>query len=395
MVLPQGLARLGARVFTRLPEPMAARLLPARIRYRPDDLPVATAQGTPVRLLIAPVNFAGQAWEWARAAERGINSVSAVTMAYSAGTGYGFSVDTTVPASAYVLSRSWHRRQREAILEGFSHVLIEAERNPFGAVYEETLDEQVRQLEAAGIRVAFLCHGTDLRVPSQHAARHTDSPFADPTDPATQALERDALRNREAVARLGLPVFVSTPDMLLDVPGATWLPVVVDADRWEWTGGVLDRDRPVVVHAPSSGPIKGSDLIDPVMARLDAEGLVTYRRLTGVPAAEMPAAYRDADIILDQFRLGDYGVAACEGMLAGRVVIGNVTDAARDFVRESTALELPIVQATATELREVVLSVLDDRERFRAVAADGRLFARAVHDGRASADALRGFLTST
>ncbi len=34
------------------------------------------------------------------------------------------------------------------------------------------------------------------------------------------------------IADSGLPIFVSTPDLLPYVPEATWLPVVVDVDRW-------------------------------------------------------------------------------------------------------------------------------------------------------------------
>ena len=84
------------------------------------------------------------------------------------------------------------------------------------------------------------------------------------------------------------PVFVSTPDLLLDVPGGIWLPVVVDIDRPQGDPP-LSRDRlPLVLHAPSKAVTKGTDLIEPVVEDLVERGLVEYRRLSGLAPEQMP-----------------------------------------------------------------------------------------------------------
>jgi glycosyltransferase involved in cell wall biosynthesis len=108
----------------------------------------------------------------------------------------------------------------------------------------------------------------------------------------------------------------------------------------------------------------------------------------------MPGIYRDADVVLDQFRLGSYGVAACEAMAAGRVVVGNVTDAVRRRVRETTGSDLPVVQAEPDEIADVVLRLIDERDWGRARAAEGVAFVERVHSGPLAAEALRGFLES-
>jgi glycosyltransferase involved in cell wall biosynthesis len=120
--------------------------------------------------------------------------------------------------------------------------------------------------------------------------------------------------------------------------------------------------------------------------------LIEYRRVEGVPSQEMPALYRNADIVLDQFRLGDYGVAACEAMAAGRLVIGHVSDEVRDRVRRSTGLELPIVESRFSSVGEVIEDVLSDRESWTSRAERGPEFVRAVHDGARSARVLAPFL---
>ncbi len=389
--MPGGLSAWAARIYGVLPEGAVSRLLPRSLRYEPAAVPVAHAEGTaPVRLLVAPVNFAGQGEAWARAVERASPDVTAVSMAYhQPGAGFGFPVGVEVPASAYTLSRAWHRRQQAAIESDFTHVLVETGRPPAGAPYRESVARQLTALRRAGVALGYLAHGTDVRVPSIHAADNPDSPFRTGDH---SALEHQARSNLDLIARLGLPSFVSTPDLLDFLPDATWLPVVVTPSSWATNAPVLMRDRPVVVHAPSSGPMKGSDVVDPVMTTLHERGIIEYRRLTGIPARQMPEVYRHADIVLEQFRIGGYGVAACEAMAAGRIVVGHVTPRVRDHVAAAAGMPLPIVQSSASELREVVLRILAERERFAEAATDGPAFVERLHDGAASAEALRRFL---
>jgi hypothetical protein len=91
--------------------------------------------------------------------------------------------------------------------------------------------------------------------------------------------------------------------------------------------------------------------------------------------------------------MGIYGVAACEAMAAGRVVVSFVGDTVRARARKATGRELPIVEATPGTLVEVVEKLLDDRDAARDFAAAGPSYVWANHDGRRSALALAPFLT--
>jgi len=368
------------------------RILPRKYRFDPALLTVTVPPTTPIRLFIAPVNWAGQGAQWARAAERNIAGVGAATMSYRVGNEFGHRVDLSIPVTGYVLSGRWQRRQLDAVRNGFTHVIVEAERHLFGRVYDQTVESQVRELVESGVRVAFLCHGSDIRLPSRHAAQHEFSPFRSALGPVTATLEAQAVANKKLLDIMRLPVFVSTLGLLDDVPGAAWLPVVIDPDAWVADSRPLERSRPIVAHAPSKAAMKGSDLIDPIMRRLHTEGLVEYVRIEGVPSDEMPSVYTRADVVLDQFRLGDYGVAACEALAAGRVVVGHVAESVRDRVRAHTGLELPLVEATADSLERVLREMCEDRGRFQTVAASGLDYVRAIHDGRRSAESLRPFL---
>ncbi|MET0302434.1 MAG: glycosyltransferase [Microbacteriaceae bacterium] len=391
-------SQLVGRALLALPAALRGALLPGRPRLGAADVPAPTpAPPGEVRLYVAPANSAGQGHLWARAAARELDGVGAASMSIRRGAGYEFPADTIVDSRVVTWSTAWQRAQRRAVETGFTHVLAESQRRLFGGPYSPDPLEEISALRAAGLGVALLCHGSDVRLPSRHAAAERDSPFQPGVLAATPELERQAARAHRIIAEAGVPVFVSTLGTLADVPHATWLPVVVDVDRWgaaaETAPPPLAADRlPVVVHAPSSSAMKGSDLVDPDLEALDAEGVATYRRLRDVPAAEMPAAFAGADIVLDQFRLGDYGVAAVEAMAAGRVVVAHVNDDVRRGIRERTGLELPIVEARGAEAAAAVRELVADPARAAAVGEAGAEFARAVHDGRRSAAALAGFL---
>jgi len=96
------------------------------------------------------------------------------------------------------------------------------------------------------------------------------------------------------------PMLVSTPDLLDYLPGAVWLPGVVGSASFVPTPPALTGSRPVVAHVPSSSWLKGSEWIDPVLQRMDREGLLTYRRVQNLPPIMVPALLREVDVVVDQ-----------------------------------------------------------------------------------------------
>lgn len=338
------------------------------------------------RVLISPVNFSGQATAWARALERELPDTSARSAAIDVPGGFSFAADLVVPVSTFHNDPDWQRRQFEAASRA-THVLIEAEEPPFGRMLGRSVGAQAALLRAAGVNVAFMAHGTDVRLPSRHVRTNPWSHYADP-DIYVPRLETLAARNIALLERFGSPVFVSTPDLLLDLPGAAWSPVVIDPLRWNAEREVRHRGPLRVAHAPSVDAVKGTEAVLPVLDRLSAEGLITAELVRGVPSAEMPEVFARADVVIDQLRIGSYGVAACEAMAAGAVVVGHVSERVRELVLEHTGLDLPIVEANPETL-EAVLRSLAMEPNLADARADGQAFVREVHDGRRSAAIMR------
>lgn len=391
-VVPPG-ARDGLRaVRRRMPASLVRRVdvLTGAVPAAPTREELAQAARRPgpptqdTRVWIAPANFAGQGWRWARAIDAHLPGVGARSMAVTGP--IAFPADQLVAPAAY-RDLGWQQEQ-EAYLRWYTHVLVEAERPVLGTLYGRTADAERARLLDLGLGLGYLSHGSDLRVPSRHVERFEHSPFRDASDPTTVRLQRNAERNAAFLAEVDAPVFVSTPDLLDDCPRAVWCPTVVDVGAWASEVPVMERPVPRVVHIPSNGPLKGSEHADRVLRPLAEAGHIDYRRLSGVTAERILAEYREADIVLDQLVMGLYGVAALEGLAAGRVVLGFLGDRVRERVHAATGRAAPILEVTPETLHDVVTALLDDRDGAREAASAGPGFVRAVHDGTHSARVL-------
>lgn len=360
----------------------------ARRFGRPDPAAqVATTEfhDAPLRVLIAPVNYAGQGTAWARALERRRRDISARSMAIEVPGGFAFNADLVIPVSTYHNDSGWQQRQLRAS-QTATHVLIEAEEPPLGRLLGRSVERQAEALIDAGVSVAYLAHGTDARLPSRHIAQTPWSYYADPSIYMPRA-ETLAARNIAFLQRSAGPVFVSTPDLLLDLPEATWCPIVVDPHRWDRPRAPhASSARLRVAHAPSVAAVKGTHLILPVLERLAADGTIDLTLVSGVPSAQMPEVFAQADVVIDQFRIGSYGAAACEAMASGCVVVGHVSDHVRSLIEKRTGLALPIIEATPDSLERVLRELA--HSDLAPIQAQGRLFVNEVHDGRLSAQAL-------
>lgn len=339
---------------------------------------------------IGPANMAGQGWEWAKALERNVPGVTTHVMVVDRGQAFMYPNDEAVDAPKYRRNAAWAQGFENRALADWTHALLEAGRPLFGLRHGDTFVGDAEVLHAAGVRVGMLLHGSEVRNPTINVMQTPWSPFTGRIDEQTMRLQKqvDALVPKlrafmdDDVA--GGPVFVSTPDLLRHLPGAIWLPVVVDTELWAHDGPLLEREVPVVLHAPSRSSLKGSTHVETALAPLVAEGLVEYRRVEGVAPQEMPGLVKDADIVLDQFALGLYGVAACEAMMAGRLVLSHVTDEVRGLCPSDP----PIVEAPADRLEATLREVLTKRDEYRQIAAKGPAYVRDVHDGRRSAAVL-------
>ena len=257
----------------------------------------------------------------------------------------------------------------------------------FGALSGPDARNDAAFLRAGGVRVGLVFHGSEVRDPRRHARTHEFSPFRDPHDPYTRKLQAVADRTLALASDFEGPMYVSTPDQLDYVPGATWLPVAIDLEAWPIT--TEHRTVPLVVHAPSNPVLKGTSAVEEALQPFIDAGRIEYRRVSGLPPQDAARLVRSADIVIDQVLLGLYGVLACEALASGAVVLGLVGSAIRDRVDDT----IPIVETTPLTVGARLEEVLAGLTELQAAASARRAYVERWHDGSESARVLQGFLS--
>jgi hypothetical protein len=335
-------------------------------------------------LAIGPANYAGQAHAWAHAAER---ELGVTATSFGGRNGFAFDFDRR-----HMYDPTLYRADMDWILGAPSHLIVDAFRPVLFPLGGADVGDELAIIERVGPQLALLCHGSEIRDLQRHMDRLPESYFHGAPSDWSNAVARTVRRNQQIIDNFDGPLFVSTPDLLIDVPRATWIPIVVDGSKWVSPSPHLESGRPpVVLHLASRKvpPIKGSDIIDPVLQGLHDAGRISYLTGAHVTHDKMPDLVRNADIVVDQIRTGSYGVAAVETMAAGRLLIGSVAADVRALMPE----EPPMVDAPGEKFAEVMEQILGDIESYQSIAAAGPAFAKTWHDGAVSARAMIPFLS--
>ncbi|MGP3975577.1 glycosyltransferase family 4 protein [Streptomyces sp. 8N114] len=369
---------LGAPGRARPHEPATPRVMPSGWR---------SLGSTPVRLGLGCANSAGQLAGFARALCERRQDLSAEVVMHT------HDQSVIYPADIYAIGErtgdlGFQLDRARRVLGSYTHYLADSFTPALGRLNGGHIQDDLPSLSAAGIKVALLAHGSDVRDPHRHMSRYEHSLFHAADESILRKLANKSARNRRMAAQSGLPQFVTTPDLLEELPGARWAPLVVDADSWASDRPAMERARPVVVHAPSKRWTKGTEQAVPVLEELDRRGLIEFRLVTGVPWAEVQELVKEADLVVDQFAVGTYGTFACEGMAAGRPVIAFLDER----LHQSVGIRPPIVNATSATLRSALESLLDDRDFAMRTAQESVEYVRTYHDGTYTADVLDGFL---
>ncbi len=355
-----------------------------------DRLPLADSRSKK-SLAIGPLNTAGQAREWSEAARRNLG-IPAVSFAPSGQEG-------GITGSVHKSRPRWLPRRRfpplplrrlcyQKILRDSSLLLDESLMPLYDTFSHYFSAHEVQSLRRRGITIGVVFHGDDIRNHELHAQRVAGSYVLELDSEYRNRLDSNSKKRRGLARELGIPIYVSTPDLALEVPESVWLPLAVQPKMWESGRGVLEGSKPRVLFRPTS-PLKGTSVVVPVLEDLERRGLIEFIHPTVVSHEQMPDLYRSVDVVVDQIRTGSYGVAAVEAMSAGRLCVGFLSDEVRNFMSKQP----PVVDASVETFEETMERILVDREHYSELASQGPDFVREQHDGRASAQVLREFLS--
>jgi glycosyltransferase involved in cell wall biosynthesis len=297
--------------------------------------------------------------------------------------GFGHKSDCVVTSENYFrfgadynleMDRKGYVSQRLAKLRAFMKFAIQYDVFHFHTASIFPIKADLPLLKMLGKRVIMHYHGFELIMlfdPTRALALYGGSYSG---RDLTQAQIKSRMAQRFANALL-----VSEPDLLPYVPGAIWVRQPTDLDYWN-PSGESDCNRISetikIGHAPSTKGKKGTQYIVSAVDQLKSEGYNVELLLAhGVPHNEVKQYVEQADIFVDQLRVGWYGNAACEAMALKKPVCVYIRQDLEQYLGTC-----PVVNANPENIVEKLRVLLEDRDMREELGERGREYVKKYHD---------------
>ena len=314
----------------------------------PGNAGTLARSGRPLRVTLCPVNTAGVPWTLAQALRR--RGVDAKLVVFER---YGLHPEADVSLDR---SGGFARRQ---VTQWRALARLLPHTDVFHFVFGLTLVPQSLQfpiLRATRTKSVMHYLGSDIRgkTPEQLAY------------------------GKKAGAEI-----VGSYDAVRWVPEANVIPPGIDLSTLTPTPP-SDRERPVILHAPSSRSRKGTEHVIAAVEGLDAD----LEIVEGLRHDEAFERYRNADIVVDQLNAGWYGLFAIECMALGKPVVTFLRDEAVRRTEQAFGTTVPIVSATAETLREQLRPLVADAAERQRLGEASRAYVELVHDQERITDRL-------
>lgn len=141
---------------------------------------------------------------------------------------------------------------------------------------------------------------------------------------------------------------------------------------------------PLIVHSSTAQVAKGTPSVLRAIEKLKPDHTFTFQLVSGLPYAQAQALVRSADIFLDQFVLGDFGMASLEALALGKPVVC--------YIKPSLAAlyppDLPIITATQETLPDVLAELIGSPQRRHELGKRGRAYMEQHYNVTALAEEL-------
>lgn len=162
------------------------------------------------------------------------------------------------------------------------------------------------------------------------------------------------------------------------------VPQALKVTQFETSFPRPEKSVPLLLHAPSRKSLKGTDLIEKVIAHLKRRYRFDFLLVNGVKNEELREILKRADIVIDQLLLGAYGIASIEAMASGKPVLCYI----RDDLISKYPEDLPIVNANPDTIEEKIEMLLINPHMRRIIGEQSRRFVEKHHDSKVVAKRL-------
>lgn len=248
----------------------------------------------------------------------------------------------------------------------------------------DDVDDRMREFEFLKRRgVTIVCYfvGSDIRSPQllkafeERTGIETIATYLSQVNPVFSTPEYDDQRRRvgEVADRYADLIFTAAVDQLgyLTRPTHPFLYFLPD----DAVNDDLSRHQApgprVILHAPSSPIIKGTQVVRAAIARLRSEGYeFDYRELQGVPHEEVLRQLGEAHIVLNEFFAFVPGVFGVEAMAAGCALLTRADETIETGLPTGSNAAWSVTNTA--DLMANLRQLLDEPETIEPLARRGR-----------------------
>jgi len=131
-------------------------------------------------------------------------------------------------------------------------------------------------------------------------------------------------------------LFVSTPDLLKFAPGSIWLPNPIHTQNYKQA---TPSNLLIITHAPSDPLLKGTTEITFTIKNIQMEiPDLKFDLISGIPYDDALDHYSKATIVIDQIKIGWYGMVSLECMAIGVPVVCYISEDLLKYIPENHPL---------------------------------------------------------
>lgn len=193
--------------------------------------------------------------------------------------------------------------------------------------------------------------------------------YSDCSDGLCNNGKRDKMNARriEKLARRKVSMFAHSPDLLRFLPDdAIFLPTAIDESLINKKEKYEIKNKIKIVHAPTERAVKGTE--DVLMAIEQIQHLypdkIEFKMIEKVRYDEAIKLYKEADLVIDQLRVGWYGRLAQEVMCMGIPTIAYINEEDLCLIEPEMAKDCleTVINANGNTLFSVLENIVNNPE---------------------------------
>lgn len=138
----------------------------------------------------------------------------------------------------------------------------------------------------------------------------------------------------------------------------------------------LEQDKVLMIHSPTAPIAKGTTFVLDAINKLKSKNLpFEFKLLRNIPNSEYQTIMARADIYIDQFMWGAYGIAAQQAMQMGKVVVAYIAPVRLRLFGN----DFPIQNATIENLADVLENLITNSSLRKEISKKSRAYYEKMH----------------